>query len=293
MLLKIFNISSIFMSGLLTSLTSLIPLFSIGDGKFKCKYVLKKKFDSRDIDLINCSTFNGTIEIDGNDGKEIDFEATILSRKELNDEIVNKYIRFKEEGFELDIQTETHIWDRIKIGSVDYKLVIPSILSVNATTSNGDVKIKKIEGGVILKTANGDIDVKEAKGEVMVRTANGDVKIDECAIAKVRTANGDIELKSVEQFMLDTSNGNISVDSNTVCDFSNATTARGDIKLKLNPFARAVLSTRMGNISIKGFDREDSDNKTIIGGESTHLASTGKYNLDVSTALGDIDISKK
>lgn len=276
----------------LLSLPLIFGIIDIGRDKFKEKFTYERVFPSKDIDIINCSTFNGDVEIIGEGEEEIKFIAIIYSRKPLKEDIVDKYIEITEKGFELNINTKDHIWNRIRIGAVDYKLKVPHLMSVFSTTSNGDMSAQNVNGGLTLKTSNGDICVKEAKGEVMTKSSNGDVIIDDSTIAKVRTANGDIKLNKIEQFMLETANGDISVDSDIISDNSNASTARGDITLHTNEFSSAELSTVMGNISIQGFESDKDDRKTTIGGETKTIKADGSYHLDARTSMGDITLEK-
>ena len=112
------------------------------------------------------------------------------------------------------------LWDWIGRGvrstNIHYYLQVPRSTSLDLTTSNGEVRIRSIEGRVEASTTNGDGDVSHVRGTLEARTTNGAVRLVRIeGPADAATTNGSVSaqlmsLPSRGAMRLETTNGNVS-----------------------------------------------------------------------------------
>ncbi len=111
------------------------------------------------------------------------------------------------------------LWDWIGRGvrstNIHYYLQVPRSTSLDLTTSNGEVRIRSIEGRVEASTTNGDVDVSHVRGTLEARTTNGAVRLVRIeGPADAATTNGSVSaqlmsLPSRGAMRLETTNGNV------------------------------------------------------------------------------------
>lgn len=85
--------------------------------------------------------------------------------------------------------------------------------SVKLESVNGDISANAVDGSLNVQAVNGDIDLKHETGDIIRVTAvNGDIDFTSSATkAKVETVNGDINItvSNIDDMSLDTVNGSI------------------------------------------------------------------------------------
>jgi DUF4097 and DUF4098 domain-containing protein YvlB len=84
----------------------------------------------------------------------------------------------------------------------------------DATTANGEIWIREIQGSAVVSTANGGITVGEVNGDVRLSTANGEISVDRALASVVaKNANGGIRIGEVVRgsVVLETSTGELDV----------------------------------------------------------------------------------
>ena len=85
---------------------------------------------------------------------------------------------------------------------------------LDATTTNGDIWIREIDGSAAVKTANGDITIGEVSGDARLNTAHGGIIVDRALASVVaKTAAGDIRIGEVVRgsVVLDTGVGELEI----------------------------------------------------------------------------------
>lgn len=111
------------------------------------------------------------------------------------------------------------LWDWIGRGvrstNIHYYLQVPRATSLDLSTSNGEVRIRSVEGHVEASTTNGDVDVTSLRGSLEARTTNGQVRLTGIdGPADAATTNGSVSaqltsLPARGTMKLETTNGNV------------------------------------------------------------------------------------
>ncbi len=106
--------------------------------------------------------------------------------------------------------------------SVSYEVFTPFQTSVNATTTNGGVRMSDLEGEIEAVTTNGGLTLMRLAGNVKARTTNGGVKIELDGNAwqgpglDVTTTNGGVKVDMPERYSAEvdasTHNGSVNVE---------------------------------------------------------------------------------
>ena len=152
-------------------------------------------------------------------------------------------------------------------------------------TSNGDIQVANIQGGLNVTTKNGDIRAVDTSSSSIMRTNNGDIVLENASSSvDATTSNGDVEVYApASDLYIRTNNGEILVDSNTVGGNWQLETKNGDISLAV---------PQQGSYRIRGFgkihtslDWLDVRRRSVAG-----QLVDGRYVVEVETKNGEIEI---
>ena len=176
---------------------------------------------------------------------------------------------------------------------------LPYETSVNARSTNGEIRIDKLEGDVDLKTTNGKIDIGPVKGNAGLKSTNGGIIAREVSgLINAQTTNGGIDVSmnregiANEPIDCHTTNGGISlvVPKDLGTDVTLRTT-NGSIHARLNAThnANVTLSTSNGSI--------ETDFPVTIEGKISKkrmqgVIGEGGNNIIVRTTNGKISLEK-
>jgi len=138
-------------------------------------------------------------------------------------------------------------------------LNLPSSLSLDLESSNGDIEIQGTEANAVLETSNGEITAKNHSGELSGLTSNGEIDVD-------------IALPSQGECILKTSNGDITL------SISNTTSATIEA------------STSNGEVEIKGLDVTETERKKT---KFMGTMGDGEGVIELQTSNGNIHIEKR
>ena len=137
---------------------------------------------------------------------------------------------------------------------VDFRVTVPAGVSLELDSSNGDLVVEGITGGVVLRTSNGDIDLDRLTGEIDAKTSNGAVigRGLESSAVDADTSNGRISLvfeAPPDRLVAKTSNGNIDIEVPALPYRINANTSNGDIDLDVvsDPDAARTIDVTSSN----------------------------------------------
>jgi hypothetical protein len=122
-------------------------------------------------------------------------------------------------GSQVDADIAADVLGRGRLGDCNLTTTNGDVLLEQAgrlrvSTSNGEIRVGRIDGSGTVKTSNGDIAIGQATGDVRLNTASGDITVDR-ALAGVdaRTAYGSVRVSEAEQgsIRVETSYGDLEV----------------------------------------------------------------------------------
>ncbi|MHB2149481.1 DUF4097 family beta strand repeat-containing protein [Calditrichota bacterium LG25] len=231
---------------------------------------VEKHFDASNLTKIIISTTNGDISIKPGDSNQIQLKAVkrIKGSKNEKDRLLNSIqIEAIQENGVLKIKvkrkkTRGFFLSRfLDFGSGDYsvniQLKIPERLQVKAHSTNGEIEVFNINGGLELATTNGDIKALDVQHIREIHSTNGRVKVEFAKLPdtdeiEISTTNGEIDVLVPEHDTCNikafTNNGEID------CRLSTANAvSRTDTHLEIENGAHLptlFLKTTNGNINI-------------------------------------------
>lgn len=193
--------------------------------------------------------------------------------------------KIREVGKSLIIKERWHSSSR---GEVTWTLTVPAGTEIEFSTASGDLTAEGLSKSFEASTASGDIEIQDMNGEIEISTASGDVVIMNArGEIEISTASGDIRIeKSGGEVELSTASGEIeAVDIDDEIELS---TASGDIEIS-NSRGIFNLGCASGSVKAEEIKIEGMSNFSTASGEvEVILAETSKYDLELSTASGDV-----
>lgn len=207
-----------------TGLLLLVAFFTQNLFGYSFEETFKKKIDLSPGSLVSVEHGNGTIEVNSWDQNQIQIEAVKkikASGKEKARQLMEELeIDISQNGNEMRIRTrhpgEGHSglleWifgNGGSSSSVEYKINVPQKVDLDLRSTNGAIRVKRVEGMLRLHTTNGKIQAEDIRGEVDASTTNGSITVyfDDIPNSKrmeFHTTNG-----SIKVYMPDTIRGNI------------------------------------------------------------------------------------
>jgi DUF4097 and DUF4098 domain-containing protein YvlB len=210
---------------------------------------------------------------------------------------------FRESGSTLIIKER---WKGTSSGEVSWTLTVPADTEIEfstasgditasglsadfeANTASGDVDVRDMGGDIDISVASGDIVLVNAKGEVDISTASGDISVENCGgNVELSTASGEISAKKCGgDIELSTASGDI--EAVGLSDEIELSTASGDIEIS-DSKGTFDLGCASGGIKAKGITIMGASEFSTASGEVLiTLAETSEYDLELSSASGDV-----
>src|SRR6185295_16350423 len=146
---------------------------------------------------------NGRIEVEGVDGDTVEVQAEKIARGATGQIARDLLPRIPiDERVTPDfVSVETRRLNGFLIGAsyeVRYRVKVPRGATLRATTVNGGVWLKTMDGRVIARTTNGGITATEMSGAVEARSVNGGVRVQFTSLGtgsvELRTVNGGVRV---------------------------------------------------------------------------------------------------
>ena len=156
--------------------------------------------------------------------------------------------------------------------SIDYEITVPSDTAVRSRSGSGNQTIEGTKGNSDIQTGSGDIKLSNLTGDIHVQTGSGNVRAQSVSgPIHGGTGSGDIEIaeSGSGDVELHTGSGNI--------------TARG-----VSGGFRG--ETGSGDITAEGTQTGSWEMQTGSGNVRVHLPGDAKYDADISTSSGSIDV---
>lgn len=209
-----------------------------------------------------------------------------------------------EEGI-VTLSADTGEGEGLRRVRVDYRIAVPSSISVQIDTVSGDVTAEDVDGYCRMSTISGDVGAYRIGGDVTIRTNSGDISIEdapgpvECdsksgdvtvegvrQAAKVSSISGDIEVEMAEA----TPGGPVDGETLDVGPIEiELRSISGDIELSTpaNAGFRLEVNTTSGAIQCDAPVEAERRSRTQLAGTIGDGAGT----VRVATVSGDVEIS--
>lgn len=127
---------------------------------------------------------NGAIEVEPSTGADIEVTATITARAGSEEEaegLIKKVVIKEEAASATQVRLRTTLAEGSgtlfgrRSANVEYKVKVPSGLTITAKTENGGVTLSDVSGTLTAATTNGGVRGKNLSGQVSMHTINGGV----------------------------------------------------------------------------------------------------------------------
>ncbi len=252
-----------------------------------------KTFDISPSGKVTVENVNGSIKVESWEKNQVMLEITKTVKADDQEEADDYFDKVRVEidnGSDyLDVRTHYPnnewggFWHWLFHGgsgnaNVEYVLKVPSTIKLDAGSTNGNIEIHSVTGGVKASSTNGNVEIHTATGGVEANSTNGWLNLDDVG-GKVdgSTTNGGItaaisDAVGLHELKLETTNGSIKVycSQDLNADVS-AHTTNGSIHTDFP-------------VTIQGdFDRKSFEGKINKGGTPIYLHTTN----------GSIEINKR
>jgi hypothetical protein len=151
------------------------------------------------------------------------------------------------------------------------EIEVPRDARVEVGVAAGDVAVRDVRGGAVVRTASGDVSIKGAGGHVAVNASSGDVNVIavEPVTLEVHSVAGDVRARAprFERVAVET----ISGDAEVAGTFAAA--------------ARHTISTVSGDLTCHHPDRREGD-----GRRRPLVIGDGAAQLSIRSMSGDVDV---
>jgi len=263
--------------------------------------VLHRQYNCTDNGTLNLKNINGTIRIKTESPQHSIFlKATKqASKKEL---LQNVKIIESSDNDTINIRT---VYTNNKVtGSVQYDLIVPTDITINLATHDGDIKIKQINGAITAITEKGNVEIEHAGNTIVAKSMQkGNISIAHVkGNVQAQTSKGNISIDGARQSIIAYADrGKITVASNEVPPTSkiDLKTGYGIIELALPHEVNADLQayTKNGQVTSNHYitlkpQTTQLNNKTWnrLKKEINGTLGTGEAQIMLTSTKGSIKL---
>lgn len=264
----------------------------------------EKSLSFEGVGLVRLRNVNGGVRITSWEEPQVLVKAT-KKVKATSEEKAKEYaqevkIRVEKVDDVIEIITEHpkgHKPNYIKSVNVEYDVKMPKETNLDASSTNGSMKVDGIIGETSAKTTNGSMNIRDCKGTLTVKTTNGRVNIAEVSgRVEAKTSNGGISVKLAmidEEGKFETTNGSVDVrieEGHSVPLTANTT--NGSITVELPSDFAADVEAKTTNGRIR------SDLPITVAGKISKTSLHGDLNgggplMKLKTTNGNISIRRQ
>ncbi len=234
-----------------------------------------KTFDISANGKVSIDNTNGSIKVESWDKDQVMLQSTKTVRASDQDEADEYFqdLRVEIENGKDYVEIHTHyphdgwggFWSWLfnggsRYGGVEYVLKVPKTIKIESGTTNGNVEVNSVLGGVNASSTNGQIELNDVGGLVDGSTTNGNV---------TATISGAVDFRELR---LSTTNGSIDV------------TCPEDINADVSAHTTNGSITSEFPVTIQG----SFNNKSFEG-----RINKGGSKISLHTTNGGIEINKK
>jgi len=171
------------------------------------------------------------------------------------------------------------------------EIEVPRDASVEVGAAAGDVTVRDVRGGTVIRTASGDVSVKGAGGRIAVNVASGDVNVigTEPVSLEVHSVAGDVRARAprFERVAIETISGDAELAGTFGAGVNHAiSTVSGDVELAVLGGGLTIeVKTVSGDLTCQHPDRRDGDGRRrplVIGDGAARMA--------IRSMSGDVDV---
>lgn len=159
-------------------------------------------------------------------------------------------------------------------------------------TASGDIVGSVLEGNLRFSTASGDVNLTEVGTDIGAKSASGDIKIEDATgSVKARAASGDITVKGSSLSVgASAASGDIDLEIAELVETAKATTASGDVRLRLGPENNAKVTLISNSRRVRSSltltdvvqDKKERQLKGTLG--------SGTNEIDLRSASGSVKL---
>jgi len=243
-------------------------------------------------------SFNGAVEVTGWDQTTVDISGTKYADTEERLHAIR--IDVSNAGNAVEVRTVRPETDRHGNMGAKYIVRVPRQTEIDhIRSSNGSLRLEKIDGNATLHTSNGTVHVVEVRGNVEATSSNGSVHAEDVRGAlRASTSNGGIVAhlhggQGNDPIQVSTSNGSVDLELDT--PRSNdlvVSTSNGAITVRLPAGTNGAVSAHTS-----GHDRIQSDFDITMHGLLARSRLEGNIGsggprIDLRTSNGNIRLLK-
>jgi hypothetical protein len=171
------------------------------------------------------------------------------------------------------------------------EIEVPRDARVEVGVAAGDVAVRDVRGGAVVRTASGDVSIKGAGGHVAVNASSGDVNViaAEPVSLEVHSVAGDVRARAprFERVAIETISGDAEVAGTFAATARHTiSTVSGDVELAvLNGGLAIEVKTVSGDLTCHHPDRREGD-----GRRRPLVIGDGAAQMSIRSMSGDVDV---
>ena len=168
---------------------------------------------------------------------------------------------------------------------------MPRDARVEVGVAAGDVAVRDVRGGAVVRTASGDVSIKGAGGHVAVNASSGDVNViaAEPVTLEVHSVAGDVRARAprFERVAIETISGDAEVAGTFAATARHTiSTVSGDVELAVLGGGLTIeVKTVSGDLTCHHPDRRDGD-----GRRRPLVIGDGAAQMSIRSMSGDVDV---
>ena len=238
----------------------------------------------------------GNIVVTGGPGDEVSIDAVKRTRGGSGD-LASVRIDVDDRPGRVDVRTTHTARDRNDRVSVDYTILVPTGVAVEARSVAGDLTIRNVQGSVRAETISGNVTTAATPKLELLKSVSGDVDLSDTAAdgdLSVSSISGDIRARSLKALGIDlkTVSGDVRL-TDVACGRLNAQSTSGGLEYSgtLAKAGRYSLSSHSGGIRLTisgqtGFEFSGGSFSGSIRADADGRVTTGRNNDRVSIGRG-------
>ncbi len=256
--------------------------------------------------------YNGPVEISGWERDEVDIAGTKYAST--RSQLAEIRIDVQSSGDGVQIRTVPPVERRGNSGAkyvirVPQRVLLDQVNSSNGSiriervdgathvrTSNGGVRTRSLTGSLDVTTSNGTIEVSDLKGGALLATSNGSIKADNIrGMFQARTSNGSIDARLFDvpagsPVKASTTNGRVELTLDVIKTDIRASTSNGSIQVNLPSNVNARIDANTSNSRIlSDFEvKAGTSSKRRLEG----VLGAGGPTIELTTNNGEIRVRK-
>lgn len=254
--------------------------------------IKKISVENKDIRQLTCKGEYLNASIIGSDNKNIEMYMTHKPMTE--EQLKNSVLEQSDEVIAEDMLTidkkELQIVLKKKNKDGRYlTLFTPKNISIIVTLQNGDLKVKNINGELLLDGKSMDTDINDVSGVINYRNKSGDLSVDDFeGLMDIKTFSGDIDLKKIT--------GSLSVENTSgdfdLTKFDGKLTGKfqvADIDISSSKLTDSRIENQSGDVSISDVKGDKLSMQSSVGDIRIKNSELDIIKIDLSA--GDLKLS--